>query len=147
MGILANLEMHSNNHNQNLTGQDKYMQELGVILPAEAFPSKDYSGKLRVIVTTNQSILSKDEDFYLRVRVLATDINVKGKLLWRTFGKGEFKSVELLKMERNVFEILIPASEITADFEYYLEVSAGNEFVKFPATTPEINRTVVVMNE
>jgi len=146
MGILANLEMHSDHRNQNLTGQDKYLQELGVVLPAEAFLTKEYSGKPRVIGTTDQSILSRGEDFYLRVRVLATDKNVKGKLLWRTFGQGEFKSVELLKMDRNVFEILIPASEITADFEYYLEVSAGSELVKFPATTPEINRTVVVMN-
>jgi hypothetical protein len=144
MGILANLEMHSDHRNQNLTGQDKYLQELGVVLPAEAFPAKEYSGKPRVIVTTDQSILSRGEDFYLRVRVLSTEKNVSGKLLWRTLGKGKFKSVELRKMDRNVFEILIPASEIAADFEYYLEVNAGSELVKFPATTPEINRTVVM---
>jgi hypothetical protein len=146
MGMIANLEMHNGNRSQNLIGQDKFLQEHGVILPAEAFPGKEYTGKTRVIVPTNESILSKGTDFYLRVRVLSAEKSVSGKLIWRNLGDGKFKALELKKMDRNVFEVTIPASEIKDDFEYYIEVSAGSELVKFPATTPDINRTVVLMN-
>lgn len=145
MGMLANLEMHNRNRNQTLIIHDKILQNLGVTLPAEAFPGKEYFGDTRVIVTTDESILSKGEDFYLRVRVLAAEKNVSGKLMWRSLGKGAFKVIDLKKMERNVFEVTIPATEMNADFEYYIEVSAGSELVKFPVTTPEINRTVVLM--
>ena len=145
MGMLANLEMHSGRKNQNLTGQDKFLQELGVIIPAEAFPGKAYTGKTRVIVPTDESILSKGKDFYLRIRVLSTAKNISGKLLWRNLGDGKFKVIWLKRMDRNVFEVGIPASEISDDFEYYVEISADNELVKFPSTTPEINRTVVLM--
>ena len=145
MGMLANLEMHSGRKNQYLTGQDKFLQEFGMTVPAEALPGKEYTGKTRVIVPTDESILSKGKDFYLRVRVLSSAKNISGKLLWRNLGNGKFKVIWLKRMDRNVFEVDIPASELNADFEYYLEVSAGNELIKFPATTPEINRTVVLM--
>ena len=145
MGMIANLEMHNGQHSQNLMGQDKFLQELGVKLPEEAFPGKEYTGKTRVIVPTDESILMKGKDFYLRVRVLSAENSVSGKLIWRNMGNGKFKTIELKKMDRNVFEVTIPASEINDDFEYYIEVSAGSQLVKYPVTTPDLNRTVVVM--
>jgi len=146
MGMLANLEMHNYRHNQTIIGNDKYLMELGVDLPSEAFPSEVYSGKTRVIVPTDESILSKGKDFYLRVRVLSSEKAISGKLMWKNLGTFEYKEIGLKKMDRNVFEVTIPSSEITDDFEYFVEVSAGNEIVKFPVTTPNINRTVVLMN-
>ena len=145
MGMVANLEMHNGQRSQNLTGQDKFLQELGVKLPEEAFPTIEYTGKTRVIVPTDESILAKGKDFYLRVRVLSAENSVSGKLIWRIMGNGKFKTIELKNMGRNVFEVTIPASEINDDFEYYIEVSAGSELVKFPITTPDLNRTVVLM--
>jgi len=145
MGILANLEMHNGQLNQILTGHDKFIQEMGVILPEAAFPSKAYNGKTRVIVPTNESVLAKGADFYLRVRVLSAESNIFGKLKWKALGYGDYREIELKKMDRNVFEVTIPASEITEDFEYCIEVSAGKDVVKFPVTSPEINRTVVLM--
>ena len=145
MGMIANLEMHNGQRSQILLGQDKYLQDLGVKLPDEAFPGKEYTGKTRVIVPTDESILMKGKDFYLRVRVLSAENSVTGKLIWRNMGNGKFKTIDLKKMDRNVFEVNIPASEINDDFEYYIEVSAGSELVKFPATTPDLNRTVVLM--
>ena len=145
MGMLANLEMHSGRKNQDLIGQDKFLQELGVTIPEEAIPGKAYTGKTRVIVPTDESILSRGKDFYLRIRVLSSAKNISGRLLWRNLGSGKFKSIRLKRMDRNVFDVDIPASDIATDFEYYTEILAGTELVKFPATTPEINRTVVLV--
>jgi hypothetical protein len=145
MGMLANLEMHNGHLNKVLTSQDKYLAELGVELPESAFPTKKYTGKTRLIVPTDESILATGKDFYLRVRVLSAEAAVSGKLLWKKLGYGEYRSIELKKMDRNVFEVTIPASEITDDFEYCIEVTAGKELVKFPVTSPGINRTVVLM--
>lgn len=147
MGIIANLEMHNYRHNQTITDNDKYLKELGVDLPAEAFPSKNYTGKTRVIVPTDESILAKGKDFYLRVRVLSSQNAISGKLKWKNLGTFEYKEIGLKKMDRNVFEVTIPSSEITIDFEYFVEVSAGKELVIFPVTSPSINRTVVLMKE
>lgn len=145
MGMIANLEMHNGHRSQNLTCYDQFFQQLGITLPVEAFPGKTYTGKTRVIVPTNQSLISKGEDFYLRVRVLSAENSVAGKLMWKNFSETKFKSINLKKMDRNVFEVSIPANEIADDFEYYIEVSAGNELVKYPVTTPGTNRTVVLL--
>lgn len=145
MGMLANLEMHNFRHNQSITGNDKYLKELGVDLPSDAFPSTEYTGKTRVIVTSDESILSSGKDFYLRVRVLSQEKEITGKLKWKQLGPFEYKEIPLKKMNRNVFEVAIPESEITDDFEYCIEVSAGKEVVTFPVTSPGINRTVVLM--
>jgi hypothetical protein len=145
MGILANLEMHNGQFNQILTSQDKFLQDLGIVLPDAAFTSKEYTGQTRVIVPTDESILAKGKDFYLRVRVLSADSDVSGKLKWKALGYSDYREIELKKMDRNVFEVTIPATEITDDFEYCIEVSAGKDLVTFPITSPEINRTVVVM--
>jgi hypothetical protein len=145
MGILANLEMHNGQLNQVLTSQDKFLAEMGVTVPESAFPSKQYTGKTRVIIPTDESILAKGKDFYLRVRVLSAETEISGKLMWKDLGPNEYKEISLKKMGRNVFEVSIPASEITSDFEYCIEISAGKEIVKFPVTSPELNRTVVLM--
>ena len=145
MGMLANLEMHNGKHNKTLIGQDQFLQDMGVTLPNDAFPAKEYKGKTRVIVPTNESILSKGKDFYLRVRVLSSENSISGYLMWKNMGTVDYRKVELKKMDRNVFEVSISSSEITDDFEYYIEVTAGKELVKFPITTPGINRTVVLM--
>jgi hypothetical protein len=145
MGMLANLEMHNYMHNQAITGQDKYLKEWGVNLPSAAYPTGEYTGKTRIIVPTDESILTKGKDFNLRVRVLSAENEISGKLKWKKLGPFEYKEIALKKMNRNVFEVQIPASEITDDFEYCVEVLAGKELVTFPVTSPGINRTVVLM--
>jgi hypothetical protein len=146
MGTLANLELHNLRRNQYLTGHDAFLRELGVILPAEAFPPKEYTGNTRVFVTTLPSIMERGEDFYLRVRVLSKADNISGQLLWRTLGKGPFNAVDLHRMARNVFEVRIPADKINEDFEYYILVEAGAEIIPYPATSNEINLSVVLLD-
>ena len=146
MGTLANLELHNLRRNKYLTGHDGFLLGLGVQLPAEAFPPKEYAGKTRVIVTTRPSIIGKEDDLYLRVRVLSEASDISGQLMWRTLGKGPFNAVHLRHMARNVFEVRIPADEINEDFEYYILVDAGGDIIPYPATAKQINLSVVLLD-
>ncbi len=146
MGTLANLELHNLRRNQYLTGHDGFLQQLGVHLPAEAFPPKEYTGKTRVIVTACPSIIGEGEDFSLRVRVLSESPDISGRLVWRTLGKGPFNIVDLSHLARNVFEARIPADRIEGDFEYYIQIAAGDELIPYPATAKHVNLSVVLLD-
>jgi hypothetical protein len=146
MGTLANLELHNLRGNRYLTGHDDFLREMGVQLPAEAFPPKGYAGKTRVIVTTRPSIIEKEQDFCLRVRILSESPDISGRLVWRTLGKGPFNAVDLGHIARNVFEARIPAGKIDDDFEYYILVDAGGEVITYPSTAKKINLSVVLLD-
>ena len=146
MGTLANLELHNLRGNRYLAGHDDYLRSLGVQLPAEAFPPNEYTGRTRVILTTLPSIIEKEEDFCLRVRVLSESPDISGRLMWRTLGKGPFNAVDLGHMARNVYEARIPAGKIDDDFEYYILVDAGGEIIPYPATAKQINLSVVLLD-
>jgi hypothetical protein len=146
MGTLANLELHNLRRNQYLTGHDGFLYGLGVQLPATAFPPKEYTGKTRVILTTQPSILERGEDLYLRVRILSGAGDISGKLMWRALGEGSFTGVDLLHMSRNVFEVRIPGEDISKDFEYYILVYAGDEIIPYPATSKQVNLSVVLID-
>ena len=64
----------------------------------------------------------------------------------RALGRGSFNAVDLRHMARNVFEVRIPADEINEDFEYYVLVDAGGEIIPYPATSKQINLSVVLLD-
>jgi hypothetical protein len=66
--------------------------------------------------------------------------------MWRALGKGPFNTAGLRHMARNVFEARIPADEIIEDFEYYILVDAGGEIIPYPATSKQINLSVVLLD-
>jgi len=146
MGTLANLELHNLRRNRYLTGHDGFLRGLGVQLPAAAFPPKEYTGKTRVILTTQPSILERGEDLYLRVRILSEASDVSGKLMWRALGEGSFTGVDLRHMARNVFEVRIPGEDIHKDLEYYILVYAGDEIIPYPSTSKQLNLSVVLID-
>jgi len=146
LGILANLEMHSMDRLQLLERHDAFMTSLGLTLPDNAMPKDEYAGPTRIIVTTNQSLLTAGDDFTLRIRVLSARSSVEGKLLWSRMGSDKFQSKPFKHMARKVFEVHIPSEEIEDDFEYYIEVADSTGKVLFPATAGKINRTVVLLN-
>jgi hypothetical protein len=144
LGTIANLEMHNIRKNENLTGHDDLLKSiLKTDLPGEAEVSKEYSGKTRVVLTSHPSILEKDEDFYLRIRVLSEDDDITGKLFYKRLGGKDYSEVETKRLASNVFEVRIPADAIPDDFEYYIEMSAGKEKVMYPAMAGDINLVVV----
>jgi hypothetical protein len=118
---------------------------LGRELPAEAFPSMDYPGKSRMIVTTDQGILEKGEDFRIRIRVLSQPEEISGTIHWKPLGADKYQEYTLTRMDRNVFEATIPASAISNDFEYYISVRTGKGQIIYPATAKSINKTVVIL--
>jgi len=114
-------------------------------LPADAIPSKQYDGSLRMIVPTVRTSLSESEDLKLKVIILAANQPKDAALYWRPLGKGKYNRIDLIHIARGVYSVKIPANKIKTDIEYYIEVSSTDgRRVNFPATAPDINQTVVV---
>ena len=145
LGNLANLEMHSKNKLGLLDGLDSKIETLfGEALPEAAHLSKAFQGKEKVMVFTNPSALQKNDNFHIRIRVLSNAEKIQGKLMWRKLGETPYKEIPLTHMARNVFEVNVPVSTFNDDFEYYVEVKAGENPLIYPATARDINCTVVV---
>ena len=146
LGTIANLEMHNIRKNGNLTGHDDLLRSiLKADLPDEASVSKAYSGKTRLVVTTQQSVLQRGEDFYLRIRVLSETENISGKIYYRSLGHKDYSNTDLKRIASHVFEVLIAAGNIPDDFEYYIEVESERDKVIYPATAGKINQVVVIL--
>ena len=145
LGTIANLEMHNIRDLGCLTGHDDFLERvLKTGLPEAANVSKDYTGGMRIIVTSNISVLNSGEDFRLRVRVLSSSDNISGKLYYRLLGTRNYETTDFKKLGAHVFGVTIPSRLLTGDFEYYIETRSGTENAVFPATAKKINRVVGV---
>ena len=125
-------------------------QELAEILgrdvPENAIPSTPYAGPMRLIVPTIRTSLSPGEDLKLKAITLSTTTPKEVTLYWRALGEGRYKAVPLSHAARGVYFARISAGAIESDVEYYIKASsADGEEVTFPATAPDINQTVVMM--
>ena len=61
----------------------------------------------------------------------------------RPLGQGTWKILEASPQARAVWRAELPAA--TEDFEYLVEAqTAGRSILRWPATAPQINQTVVV---
>jgi hypothetical protein len=86
------------------------------------------------------------EDLRLKVIAVGAKAPGKGNLYWRPLGKGTFEKVPLEHVARGVYSARIPAAQIANnDIEYYVQASVDANTVRFPATAPVLNHTVVVM--
>jgi hypothetical protein len=146
LGSLANLEMHNKQTLNLLNRHDVFLRELEIDLSSFGSPTFKFQGETRIIATTNQSILENGKDFYMRIRVLSESSDLSGKLKWRSLGKGQYKELPLNRMARNVFEVNIPGSDISEDFEYFIEVDDSRKTIVYPVTSGNINQTVVLIN-
>ncbi len=118
---------------------------LGEDLPADAVPSNQYVGPLRIFLPTVRTSLATGEDLKLKVIILAQNQPEDAALYWRTMGKGKFNKITLTHIARGVYSVKIPANWIKADLEYYVKASSTDgRQIAFPATAPNINQTVVV---
>ena len=120
---------------------------LGQDLPADAMPSKPYEGSLRIIVPTVRSSLAAGEELKLKVIILAQKQPKDAFLYWRPMGTNNYTMVALTHITRGVYSVTIPAREIKeTDLEYHIKVTfEDNHAIYFPATAPNINQTVVVI--
>ena len=122
-------------------------QILGEDLPSNAVPSSHYIGPARVIVPTVRTSLMDGELLKLKVIFLADKPARGGAAYWRPLGSGEFAREPLVHVARGVYLVHFPPSGAKGtDLEYYVEVTAGDgQVIRFPATAPEMNQTLVVV--
>jgi hypothetical protein len=128
------------------TGQE-LSQALGVELPSDVAPSREFRGAPRIIVPTLRSVLEAGEELSLKAILLDQQPPRQFTLHYRPLGRGRFAARELTHVARGVYRVQItaPKPEVAA-WEYFLraETSAGQSLI-FPATAPTINQTVVIV--
>jgi len=121
------------------------VQALGRPLPADAQLPADYRGPVRVILPTLRGTLAAGEALNLKILVLAPRAPGAVTLHWRELGGGPFARAPARHDARGVYRATLapPAGALAA--EYYVEVTpAEGEPVRFPASAPALNQTVVV---
>jgi hypothetical protein len=122
---------------------EELVRMLGELLPAEAQPGMEYEGPMRIIVPALRTSLAANEALKLKVIILSKDPPRQAALYWRKLGEGPWAQVPLQHLQRGVYSAALPA--LGDDFEYYLQAEPGHgPPVRFPATAPRLNQTVVV---
>ncbi|MCD9025403.1 hypothetical protein [Cohnella silvisoli] len=117
---------------------------LGEPLTPDAMPSNLYAGKPRLIIPTVRTSLDAGETFKLKALVLR-NAPKELALYWKPLGGIEYRKSEFSHVNRGVYQLALRMN-ITYDFEYFVEVvTVGGEKLRFPASAPEMNQTVVVM--
>ena len=145
LGTITNLELHSRMHHFLDADDEKLTTALGTSLPDTVNPANVYQGPSRVIVPTVRSEIKSGESLHLTVILLG--IKSPGRLFWRPLGQGNFTGLSLTLKGRSVYEVTLPAMPTTSTaFEYYIEAGAGDSVVRFPATAPALNQSVIVSN-
>jgi hypothetical protein len=142
VGTISSIE--SGNRKRILHRQDSLMVNiLGIPLPAEASVRTEYDGTSRIFVSSDCTQWKAGEPLEIRPFVLSQE-DCKGvSLYWRPLGRGGFSRVEATHKSRSAYRVNLPVSSVGC-VEYYLEASlAGGKRIRYPATAPAINSTVV----
>jgi len=142
MGTVANLEQHT--FPDLLEKPAKELADiLGEALPDEAQLPGTYSGPVRLIVPTVRTCIAAGEGLNVKVIVLAEGQPDEVLFCWRPMGAGRFTEVPLTPMARATYFAALDAGD--SDVEYYIQVVPGQgEAVRWPATAPDVNQTVVI---
>ncbi len=129
-----------------LEGHDSAIEKaLGVRLPATVQASKAYQGGPRLIVPGRRSVTETGEELSLKVIVLDNRPPKSASLHWRRMGQGRWHSLPLRLVERAVYTVMLPAAGAES-LEYYIEAdTVGGAKLRWPATAPKLNQTVVEM--
>jgi hypothetical protein len=144
MGNITNWQQHIMPKLLTEPGQE-LTKILGEDLTADAIPSNQYVGPLRIIIPTIRTNLNNGEDLKLKVIILSQNIPKDAALYWRSMGKGTYNRIPLKHIARGVYSVMIPAKQIKNDLEYYVKVSSTNgPQITFPASAPHINQTIIV---
>jgi hypothetical protein len=143
LGTIMNWEAHCQ---PDLLGKPgaELSRLLGEAIPADAQPPATYRGPLRVIVPTLRTSFAPGELLNLRVLILAEQPWREASLCWRLMGQGDFARVPLTHISRGVYSAQFGGGG--GDLEYYVEIiPQSGSTVRFPATAPRMNQTLVAM--
>lgn len=144
LGTIANLEQHTRKESHFLDAHDATLsQALGTPLPAAVLPSQSYTGPTRLIVPTVRSVANEGEALALKIIALDQQPVKSVTVKFRTLGRGDWRTLPAWHQARAVWQAKLPAA--TDDLEYFIEAqTADAKTLRWPATSPEINQTVVV---
>jgi len=144
LGTIANLEQQSRGAAQLLTKHDAALVKLlGTPLPEACKPSASYEGPARIIVPTVRTQVASNEKLSLKIILLGAIQPNSAALHWRTMGSGSYRIIPLKHIARSVYSATLPAAN--KEFEYYIETrESDGKKLKWPATAPQLNQTVIV---
>jgi hypothetical protein len=146
MGTVCNLEQHT--FPKMLVESGKELERLlGEPLPPSAQLGTGYTGEVRLFVPTVRSSLESGEPLEVKAVFLDRAPAKEACLYWREMGGGEFSREPMGVPARCTYTVALPGDLIPhTGIEYYIEaVNSGGETIRWPATAPEINHTVVVL--
>ncbi len=145
MGAVVNIEQQSLLRTQFLVAHDQRLEQLlGEPLPATAHPWKEYRGPARVVILTARGSAAKGEQLVLPITALDQHPLKSVVVRIRPLGRGEWRTVPATHLARAAYRAKLPAA--IEDFEYFAEMeTAGGALLRWPATAPKLNQTVVVV--
>jgi len=95
----------------------------------------------RIIVPSPQTMIGMGNDY--TVKVICFNIKpVSAKIYWCLLGNKEYQQADLKKISETYWMATIPSMSISGDFEYYIRIDDGKEYL-FPASAPVVNQAVV----
>ncbi len=145
LGAVVNIEQQSLLRTQLLVAHDERLEQLlGEPLPASTRLWKDYRGPARLVVLTARGSALRGEQLVLPI--IALDPQPVRSLVVKTrpLGRGKWRTVEARHVGRAVYRAHLPPAQ--EDFEYVVEMqTARSQVVRWPATAPELNQSVVVV--
>ncbi len=142
LGTMTNWQQHNYAYYIYVPGKE-IEKLINQKLPEECWPSNKILNINRIIVPTLRTTLQTGESLKLKVIIPEDEIK-SARMFWKLIGEKSYSAIELSNLSRSVWQALIPPSKITDDFEYYIEVNTNSGLVRFPASAPERNQTVVV---
>jgi hypothetical protein len=146
LGTLCNIEQQSMLRLKILTGQDAKLEKfLAEPLPTAAQPWKDCRGAPHLVVMTARTTARKGEALTLKIIALDKQPVESVTVHFRPLGQGQWKEIRATSVARAVWQAKFPV--VSEDFEYRIaaQTTGGNNLI-WPATAPELNQTVVVIN-
>jgi len=123
----------------------RLVKALGHPLPEDAMPSSQFDADPRLIVPTVRSQVQAGEALNVKTIILAEQRPQSAHLSWRTMGRGAWQIVPLRHVTRSTYTVELPPTQ-DETMEYSIEAEMPNgETLRWPATAPEINQTLVVV--
>jgi hypothetical protein len=113
-------------------------------LPAESALPKTYTGPARIIVPSVRTLLMRGEPLRLKVIVFGMR-ELQVALYWRSPGEPEYRLQPLSHVARGVYRAEIPSQQLPEIVEYFIEVQAADQVIRYPATAPQMGLTTVVL--
>lgn len=136
LGMVSNLEQHNLTAARVLSKYDDRLRALG-ILPEPLKLSDAYTGVERIVVTTRESILRRDEPLRLRAAILSDNAIGQVRVSYRLFGERDYRTTELTCVGSSVYEGSLSA-ELTGNkpFEYHYEATVGGRVLTTQKDNP-----------